>query len=392
MAQINPVKLAVIGVGNMGSKHAQDVADLSQTELVAVCDIDRARADAVAEALGVPAAYDHRTLLDEFDLDGIIIATPHYDHSPIAIDALAQELHVLVEKPIAAHVKDCQAMINAYLRASQVKPDLRFGAVFMQRTYGYFRKIKQMIEDGELGRLVRGTWIITDWFRTQIYYDSGGWRATWAGEGGGVLLNQCPHNLDLFQWLMGMPERITGFAAIGKYHHIEVEDEVTAIFHYDSGLIGHFITSTAESPGTNRLEIVGDRGKLVFEEGRISFFRNEQSMLDFINTAAGGFDKTPGGQIELSFDHHGESGHTLIIENFANSILHDEPLIAPAIEGIHSVMLANAVLLSAFEKRTVSLPIDAEHYAHVLQKLIDNSDFEKSVRTVDDVDMDKSYG
>ena len=170
---------------------------------------------------------------------------------------------MLVEKPIAVHALDARRMIGAYQAAQTKYPDLVFSAMFMQRTYGHYRKIKDLIDSGELGRLVRTTWIITDWFRTQIYYDSGDWRATWAGEGGGVLLNQCPHNLDLYQWFVGLPARVTGFAHIGKYHDIEVEDEVTAYFEHENGMIGHFVTSTAESPGSNRLEIVGELGKLV---------------------------------------------------------------------------------------------------------------------------------
>ena len=202
-------------------------------------------------------------MLEHQALDAIIISTPHYDHTPITIAVLEKGIHVLVEKPIAVHVKDAHKMIAAYERAKQTTPNLIFAAMFMQRTYGHWRKIKALIDGGELGRLVRTTWLITDWFRTQSYYNNGGWRATWKGEGGGVLLNQSPHNLDLYQWFVGMPKRVTGFASLGKYHRIEVEDEVTAYFEHENGMIGHFITSTAESPGTNRLEMVGENGKLV---------------------------------------------------------------------------------------------------------------------------------
>ena len=180
-------------------------------------------------------------------------------------------------------------MISAYEAALADTPHLKFAAMFQQRTHGYWRKIKELIDEGELGRLTRATWIITDWFRTQAYYDNGGWRATWSGEGGGVLLNQCPHNLDLYQWFVGLPARVAGFATLGKYHDIEVEDEVTGYFEYENGMVGHFITTTAESPGTNRLEIVGERGKLVFEGGKLMFYRNRSSMLDFIQTSPRAF-------------------------------------------------------------------------------------------------------
>ena len=187
----------------------------------------------------------------------ILIATPHYDHTPITIAALQKGIHVLVEKPIAVQVKDSNKMIAAYEAAKKQYPNLIFSAVFMQRTYGHWGKIKAIIDGGDLGRLMRITWIVTDWFRTQKYYDMGSWRATWEGEGGGVLLNQAMHHLDLYQWFVGVPKRVTGFVGLGKYHHIEVEDEVTAYFEYENGMVGHFITSTAETPGTNRLEITG---------------------------------------------------------------------------------------------------------------------------------------
>jgi predicted dehydrogenase len=286
---------------------------------------------------------------------------------------LQKGIHVLVEKPIAVHVKDARKMIAAYQDVKARKPDIVFAAMFMQRTYGFWRKIKDLLENGELGKLVRITWIITDWFRPQIYYDSGGWRATWKGEGGGVLLNQCPHNLDLYQWFVGMPQRVTGFAAIGKYHHIEVEDEVTAYFEYENGMVGHFITTTAESPGTNRLEIVGEHGKLVFEDGKLTFAKNRISMFKQIEIATGPFEKVENQILDIPYTHHGQPGHKLIIENFANAILHGEPLIAPAPEGLNSVMLGNAIMLSSFLKKTVDIPIAEDCYEHTLQELIRTS-------------------
>jgi predicted dehydrogenase len=356
------VNIALIGVGNMGRSHARDVRDLPDTELVAICDVDQERADEVAAQFKVKAYYDYQDLFEQTGLDSVIIATPHYDHTPISIDAFQKGIHVLVEKPIAVHARDARKMIEAYQSAQEKYPGLVFSAMFMQRTYGYWLKIKDLIDSGELGQLVRTTWIITDWFRTQIYYDSGGWRATWAGEGGGVLLNQCPHNLDLYQWFVGMPDRVTGFASIGKYHHIEVEDEVTAYFEHNNGMVGHFITTTAESPGTNRLEIVGENGKLIFENGKLTFYRNRLSMFKFIKEAASSFDKVENWVIDVPFKHHGQPGHKLIIENFANAILKGEKLIAPAVEGINSVMLGNAIMLSSFLNRTVEMPLDEDVY------------------------------
>ncbi len=362
-------RLAVIGVGVMGSAHARDLATLPNAELTALCDTNPARRDQLALEYAVPIYADHQTLLDAGNVDGVIIATPHYDHTPIAIEAMRRGVHVLTEKPIAVHTRDARKMIAAYETARAQSASLVFAAMFQQRTYGYWRKIKAMIDEGELGRLVRATWIITDWFRTQAYYDNGGWRATWGGEGGGVLLNQCPHNLDLYQWFVGLPTRVTGFVTLGKYHAIEVEDEVTGYFEYENGMVGHFITTTAESPGTNRLEIVGEKGKLVFENGKLVFYRNRGSMLEFIRTHPGGFDRVESWVIELPYQHHAQAGHCLVIENFADAILHGTPLVAPAVEGIRSLTLGNAILLSALLKESVTLPFDDDVYADKIAEL-----------------------
>jgi predicted dehydrogenase len=297
----------------------------------------------------------------------------------------------MTEKPIAVHVKAAHEMIAAYHQAKQRTPDLVFGVMFQQRTYGYWKKVKSLIDEAELGKLVRTTWIITDWFRTQSYYDNGGWRATWKGEGGGVLLNQCPHNLDLFQWFVGMPGRVAGFASIGKYHNIEVEDDVSAYLEYQNGMVGHIITSTAESPGTNRLEIVGENGKLLFEDRKLMFYRNRYSMFDQIKNSSSGYQTVENWPIEVPYRHHGQMGHRLMTENFVNAILRGEKLIAPAEEGLHSLTLGNAIMLSSFLGRPVDLPLDAALYASKLQDLIEGSQFKKVIREREITDFNSSF-
>ena len=392
MAFNEKAKLAVIGLGNMGSFHVRDLAGMENVHLAAVCDIDREKADRFGEQFSAPAFYDYREMLEKVGLDGIIIATPHYDHTPMSIDAFQRGLHVLTEKPIAVHVKDARKMVAAYQAARKTHPNLVFEIMFNQRTYGFWQKIKSLIEADELGKMVRASWIITDWFRSQAYYDSGGWRATWRGEGGGVLLNQCPHNLDLFQWFTGMPKRVAGFASLGKYHNIEVEDEVTGYFEYENGMVGHFVTTTAESPGTNRLELVGEKGKLVFEDGRLTFFRNRSSMFAFSKTSRSAFDKVENWEIQIPYHHHGEGGHRFVLQNFANAIVSREAVMIPAEEGLKSLTLSNAMMLSSFLGKTVDLPIDEDLYEHELMERVKTSRFQKPAEKGLEEDLNKSFG
>ncbi len=263
------VRMGVIGVGTMGRFHLTKLADIRNVAVTAVCDSDQARADQAAAAYTCRAFRDHRDLLQAGLCNAVLIATPHYSHTTIGIDALKAGLHVLVEKPISVHKADCERLLAAHTKRRQV-----FAAMFNQRTDPRYQRLRKLILDGELGKLERITWVITDWFRTNAYYGSSEWRATWAGEGGGVLLNQCPHNLDLWQWMFGMPQRVRAFCKLGHKHDIEVEDEVTAYLEYDSGCSGVFIASTGEAPGTNRLEVAGERGKVVIEGNSLRFTRN----------------------------------------------------------------------------------------------------------------------
>ena len=374
---MKPVRFGIIGLGNMGSAHARDCAGSDTLVLAALCDIDEAKLDEIGANYDAPRFTDAEKMMDEADLDAVLVATPHYDHTPLSIAALGRGIHVLCEKPVGVHVKDVQKMIDAYEEARKTHPGLKFGAMFQMRTQNVWQKIKQLIDDGTLGRLVRATWIITSWFRTQYYYDTGSWRATWGGEGGGVLLNQCPHNLDLYQWFFGMPTRVLGLAALGKYHTIEVEDEVTAVFTHENGMVGHFITTTAESPGTNRLEIVGEHGRLVFDDGTLTFDRNEQSMLEFSRTTDRGFGKVPHETEVIEVPEDPAAPHYLVTERFVHAIRGDEQLVAQASEGLGSVALANGVLMSHFTGAAVDLPLDGDAYESLLNDLIAKSTFTK---------------
>jgi predicted dehydrogenase len=320
-------------------------------------------------------------------IDAILIATPHYDHTTMGIKALQAGLHVMVEKPLSVHKADAQRLIAAYTNKQQV-----FAAMFNQRTDQYYLKIRQLVRDGELGEIRRVNWIITNWFRTEHYYASGSWRATWAGEGGGVLLNQCPHNLDLFQWMLGMPQRVRANCGWGKYHDIEVEDEVTAYMEFPNGATGVFITSTGEAPGTNRLEIAGERGRLVYEDDKIVFTRNETPMTEFSRTVPEAFGRPATSNVEMpALDHGGQ--HNEILKNFTDAILDGAPLVSPAVEGIHSVELANAMLMSAWTGETIELPLDARRYEQLLKEKIAGSTKKKKKKVaVGGDDFAKSFG
>ncbi len=386
-------RIALIGAGNMGNQHLRDLSDMQGVVLAGVCDTDPVRRAVVAEKYGVPVFSDANELLDAGVADGIVIAIPHYVHPAIAAEAFKRGISVLTEKPIAVHVRAAQAMINAYEEAKKKHPELVFTAMFQQRTQGNWMIVKSMIEAGELGRLIRTSWIITDWFRTQAYYDSNLWRATWSGEGGGVLMNQCPHNLDIFQWLVGMPKRITAFAGIGKYHDIEVEDEVTAYMEYSGGMVGHFITSTGETPGTNRLEIVGENGRLICEKGRIFWAKNTRSMLVHLKEAQTPWEPLPFEESEVPVDFHMTGNHRIVLEDFAASIREGRPPRIDAREGIHMVTLNNAMMLSALDRRTVDLPLPEGEFEAKLEVLAASSRFMKRERissTVDD-DFQRSY-
>jgi predicted dehydrogenase len=378
------VRLGIVGMGNMGKFHADYLLNqkVSRCTLTAVSDAYTPNLERYKQLKTFASAEE---MIRSGEIDAILIATPHYLHTTIGIDALQNGLHVLVEKPISVHKADCERLI-----AGRKDPKLVFAAMFQSRTEPKYRRIKKLITDGELGEIVRVSWIVTDWYRTEAYYASGGWRATWKGEGGGVLLNQCPHNLDLLQWFCGMPSRVRGFCQLGRFHNIEVEDNVTGYLEYPNGGTGVFITSTGEAPGTNRLELIGERGKVVLEHGKLTFVRNDTSMVQFSKTSKAGFARPEVWNVEIPCEN-APGMHQDVTQNFVDAILDGAPLIAPAEEGIRSVELANAILYSSLVGQTVDLPLDGAAYEQKLNQLIAESKFEKKVVQTAGEDFSKSF-
>ncbi len=381
------VRIGIIGMGNIGSHHAEYLlaGKVKRCELKAVSDAFIHKL-ASYQQRGLKVFSDGMELIGSGEVDAVIIATPHYQHAPLGIAAFKAGLHVMVEKPIAAHKADAERLIAARRRHA----GLVFAAMFQMRTEPRYVKIKKLMAGGDLGQIVRFSWIITEWFRTEAYYASGGWRATWKGEGGGVLINQCLHQLDMLQWLLGMPARVRSFVQLGRFHNIEVEDNVTAYLEFPNGATGVFVTTTGEAPGSNRLEIVGEMGQLLLEHDRLLFIRNEVSMFKHSKAAKLGFQKPETWRIEIPIAAE-PARHAALTQNFVDAILDGAPLTAPGEEGLHSIELANALLYSGLMERTIELPLDGAAYEQKLSELIAASKFEKKVAAISNEDFTQSF-
>ncbi len=359
------VKIGIIGIGNRGTEIAQHICR-GATEglsLTAVADINPQRLDWAKENLPDVERYaDGMALITSGKVDAVVVAVPHYDHPYLSIEALKRDIHVMCEKPAGVYTKAVREAIE-YAKNSTAT----FAIMFNQRANCVYRKMREIVASGEMGEIRRTCWINTEWFRSQSYYDSGSWRATWAGEGGGVLLNQCPHQLDLWQWICGMPVRVRAFAHDGKWHDIEVEDDVTAYVEYANGATGTFITSTGDAPGTNRFEITFDRGSLISDGGKLIMKLLDTPIPQFMKEFKGGFGR-PGCQvIEVKTDGQ-DLGTIAVLNAFAAHILTGAPLMAQGAEGINGLTLSNAMHLSSWTGTTVELPLDEEAFLAELNK------------------------
>ncbi|MDR0320034.1 MAG: Gfo/Idh/MocA family oxidoreductase [Treponema sp.] len=364
---MNKVRLGIIGIGNIGTLHSKIIIEskIEDIELSAVADTDEKRRAWAAEYFGAgfPIYKDGNELISKGGLDAVLIAVPHYQHPQLAIDAFSEGLHVLCEKPAGVYTKQVRQMNDAAKKSGKV-----FAMMFNQRTNSRYIKMRELVTGGTLGEIIRTSWIITNWYRTEAYYTSGGWRGTWDGEGGGVLLNQSPHQLDMFQWICGMPNKVRAFCHNGKWHKIQVEDDVTSYFEYPNGATGTFITSTGETPGTNRFEISLEKGKIVNDGGdNITLYRLETNMRDFCKSSPDPYN-CPACTVETPNIENVNPQHEGVIRSFAANILRGEPLVAEGYEGINALVLSNAMHLSSWLDKTIDIPFDEDLFLSELNK------------------------
>ena len=366
------MKIGFIGIGNMGSGHACRVVDgeCPDFALAAVADINPARKEWAEKRLGEKVVFfdNAEKMLDSGLIDACIVATPHYAHPPLAIECMKRSIHVMVEKPAGVYTKQVREMNETADR----HPEVVFGLMFNQRTNCVYRKMRELVQSGDFGRIRRTNWIITDWYRPQCYYDSGDWRATWAGEGGGVLLNQCPHQLDLWQWICGMPVKVDTHMKFGLWHDIEVEDDVTAYVEYENGATGVFVTTTGDAHGSNRFEIQMDRAKLLVENDRLYLEEFSVPEPEWSASNKEPFASMPAKKSIVETDGLNPQ-HTGVVNAWGGAILRGEPLVADGREGIRGLMLSNAMHLSGFLGREVTMPIDEDLFYAELKKRIATS-------------------
>ena len=370
------IRVGIIGIGNMGSGHARSFLKglCPEFELVAVADSNPARIEWARRELSGDLTYfeDATAMLDSGMLDACLVAVPHYDHPRYAMECMKRGIHVMVEKPAGVYTRQVREMNEEADR----HPDVVFGLMFNQRTNCVYRKMRELIQSGRYGQIRRTNWIITDWYRPQAYYDSGSWRATWAGEGGGVLLNQCPHQLDLWQWICGMPVKVQSHLRYGQWHDIEVEDDVTTYVEYENGATGVFVTTTGDAHGTNRFEIQLDRAKLVVENDKLSLLEFEVSEPEWSKTNRQPFATMPAAEVEVETDGENPQ-HVGVINAWGGAILRGTPLVADGREGIRGLTLSNAMHLSAFLGREVRIPYDEDLYYEELMKRVATSRYRK---------------
>lgn len=374
------VRFGIVGIGNMGVSYCNwfTGGKITDGKLTAVCDVNPEKRQWAKENLPQDVAIfeKYEEMFGSGLIDAVMVVTPHYFHPGIATSALKHGFHVLVDKPAGVYASQIQEMNEEALR----HPNQKFAMMFNQRTNPLYKRIKEIVANGEIGEIRKVNWMITSWWRTQKYYDSSAWRATWKGEGGGVLVNQAPHQLDLLQWICGLPCMVRAFLHYGSHRRITVEDDVTAYFEYPNGASGTFITCTHDAVGADRLDIEGNKGKIVIENSRDAtiyrltkpeeVYNEELSFREALAITKGEFNEKLYEKESFSYPEHWDIQHIDVLINFVRAIEHGEELIAPGTEGICAVQLANAMYLSDWKREDVTLPVNPDEFYNALQAKI----------------------
>ena len=383
------IRFGLIGIGAQGGAYAGFLTGRAgfpgmpapecppHCALGALCDIDPAKEQMCKEKYSeYPFFKDWKEMVASGTVDAVITTVPHYLHTEIAIYCLEHGMPVLVEKPAGVYAKAVREMNEC----AAAHPEVPFGIMFNQRTNKLYQRIKEIIASGELGEIRRSNWIINTWWRPDSYYRQSDWRATWGGEGGGVLVNQAPHQLDLWQWICGVPTKVYSKIKYGCHRDIVVDNDVTIVTEYANGATGSFITCTHDACGTDRLEIDLDKGKIVVDDSKTATvyrlnksekeMNDTMSMMEVAKLTSG----NGGGGLFTTETFENTDGwgyqHTTVMENFALHVLEGAPLLAPGSDGINGVTLANSTLLSSWLGREVDNPCDEELFLAELNKRI----------------------
>ena len=378
------IRIGVVGLGNIAQQHIKNVLEghVRHAKLTAICS--RSESD-YTRSLGVAHFTDYRELIASRLCDAVVVATPTYSHLDVGAAVLDAGLHLMMEKPMGLSIAEGEELVA---RANH--SDAVAALMLNQRADPLFLRMREIVVSGDLGDLIRINWTMTNWFRPEVYFQVSDWRATWRGEGGGVLVNQCIHNLDILQWICGMPSSLRAFCRFGRFHDVEVEDDVTAYLEYDNGATGIFVGSTGEAPGNNRFEIIGDSGSLVFDGKTLTVSRNEVSTAQFNRETREMFGMPGSSSEPLSIDR-AVNQHAILLSNFVESIRNDESLIAPLDDGLSSLAIANGMLMSTWTDSKVDFPIDAVEYSRLLQQKIESSVLRTKAQVEVNIDMSSSY-
>ena len=384
---LDKVRLGVIGLGNIAQQHIENIrsGQVERCELSAICSRQSSQvaAELVADS-GCEHFSDFKALIDSGRVDAVLIATPTFSHVEIAHYALSKNIHVMLEKPIALSSCEGEALVNA------ASKNTKFALMLNQRADPTYRKMKEIVDSGVLGKIQRTQWTMTNWFRPEIYFQVSDWRATFKGEGGGLLVNQCIHNLDVFQWICGMPSSLQAFCEFGKYHEIEVEDEATAFLRYPNQATGVFIASTGEAPGVNRFDIIGDKGSLHFDKGQLLQSINQQGTAEYSRSTDNMFGMPESVRQEIVITEQ-VNQHAVIMNDFVSAILEDTPLMVNAEMGLASLDIANAMLMSTWQHAAISFPLDRQAYQRLLDQKVAKSALRKKTTRTAKIDMKQSY-
>jgi predicted dehydrogenase len=382
---VSELRFGIVGFGNIGRTHAQTLSQDIVPRACLTAVVSNGDFELPADVTRFTSLQD---LLKADAADVVVIATPTMTHPSLGVEVLAAKRHLVMEKPIAMSVHAARELIDAQPLGVEA------AVMLNQRYQPVYRQIKDIVAGGELGRIVRFNWIMTTWYRPDVYFQVSTWRGTWAGEGGGALLNQCIHNLDILQWVLGLPETVVADAQFGKFHDITVEDEVTAILHYADGMTGTLVASTGEAPGINRLDIVGNLGTLSFEDtehGAQLSVATSQQRIDEHRASSREMFGMPNFHRQTVMSAASSNQHAEVFNNVVAAVLDGAALATPLTEGVGSIDLANALLQSAWEDRKVAVPVDAANYQSNLDARIGESGFREARAVEVDIDMDASY-